>query len=158
MGDDSSGTVAVSHGSEDGMRRQLSAGASHVGSDGTPVYRCQATRLYEATRPLAWWDLRQYWRDIRTGNRKPGFVFGALLLAALYNLRRLPVGYRASCWLYDRAHRLLRGQADPHLAGAISRGQPTPDRRLDLEMGEVVEIRSKAEIERTLDTGTATGA
>ena len=35
---------------------------------GEPVYMCQATRVPEFTQPLAWWDLRQYMADWRSGN------------------------------------------------------------------------------------------
>jgi hypothetical protein len=46
-------------------------------------YSCQATELYEATQPLAWWDVRQYVFDIVTGNRSAGRVLRVLLLASL---------------------------------------------------------------------------
>jgi hypothetical protein len=35
---------------------------------GEPVYSCQATRLFAATSPLPWWDLRQYAKDFWSGN------------------------------------------------------------------------------------------
>ena len=66
-------------------------------------------------------------------------------------MRRLPLGHRAGVWIYQQVHRLVRGQPDPHLRGTIPAGQPTPDERLDLKVGDWVEIRSKAEIERTID-------
>jgi len=114
-------------------------------------YRCQALRLFDATEPLHWWDPRQYWEDVRSGNVTLSYALSTLLLAWVFNLRRLPVGYRASVWLYERVHLLVRGEPDPHLHGTIPTGDPTPDGRLDLKVGEFVEIRSKAEIERTVN-------
>src|SRR5215510_10745066 len=32
------------------------------------VFSCQATQLKEASSDLPWWDVRQYWRDVRSGN------------------------------------------------------------------------------------------
>src|SRR5205814_3663484 len=36
-----------------------------------PRYRCQATELRRASSPLAWWDLRQYVRELRSRNARP---------------------------------------------------------------------------------------
>ena len=117
-----------------------------------PRYRCQATQLFAATAPLAWWDLRQYWSDVRSGNIAVGRVISTLLLASVFSLRRLPIGYRLSCWVYAIVHRWVRGEPDPHVAGSIPRGKPTPDVRKDLQVGEIVEILPRDAIERTLNT------
>jgi hypothetical protein len=132
--------------------RLLAANAQDPGADKL-TYRCQATRLYAATTPLQWWDLRQYWLDVRFGNVSAGHAARTLLLACVYNLRRLPIAYRLNLWLYDRLHRLLMHQADPHPRGVIPRGDSTPDVRLGLQPGEIVRIRAKHEIERTINTG-----
>ena len=48
---------------------RIEAFCSQDGSDPEdPAYRCQATTLPEFTTLLHWWDIRQYWRDLRTGN------------------------------------------------------------------------------------------
>jgi hypothetical protein len=114
-------------------------------------YRCQALRLFDATEPLAWWDIRQYWQDVSSGNVRLSYALSTLFLSWVFNLRRLPFGYRANVWIYGKVHQLVRGQPDPHLHGTIPTGQPTPDERLHLQVGEVVEIRSKAEIEKTVN-------
>ena len=36
--------------------------------DGSPRYFCQATEIRKASEPLAWWDVRQYVEDYRSGN------------------------------------------------------------------------------------------
>ena len=57
-----------------------------------PRYFCQATKMYEATQPLAWWDVRQYVFDVVTGNHAAGRVLRVLFLAALrWVLRRCRV-------------------------------------------------------------------
>jgi hypothetical protein len=134
------------------LDHKLTRNAAAFEADGTPVYRCQATRLYEATETLAWWSPMQYITDVTTRNRSLSNVASTLILAAVYNLRRFPIGYRVSCKLYDWFHRLLRRRPDPHPHGTIPVGFSTPDERLDLKPGELVEIKSKSEIERTLNT------
>lgn len=119
--------------------------------NGTLRYRCQALQLFDASEPLPWWDARQYWEDVRSGNVTLSYAVSTLLLSWVFNLRKLPVGHRASVWLYQQVHKLVRGQPDPHLRGIIPTGDPTPDERLNLQVGEVVEIRSKAEIEQTVN-------
>lgn len=36
--------------------------------DGTELFSCQATEINRFSRPLPWWDLRQYVRDLTTRN------------------------------------------------------------------------------------------
>jgi hypothetical protein len=114
------------------------------------VYSCQATRLYDASGPLPWWDLRQYVADVWYGNVTIGRFLRVLTLRVLYHLRRLPFGYRVSVAVYDAAHRMLTGRASPYEAGLIPNGQPTPTRNLDLEVGEWVDVLPLDEIRRTI--------
>jgi hypothetical protein len=129
----------------------LITNASNTRPDGVQVYRCQATTLPQWSQPLKWWDVRQYWRDVSTGNVALTRAVSTVFLAAVYQLRKLPVGYRISCWLYGKLHLLLKGFPDPHGQGSIPRGTPTPDERLELKPGEFVEIRSKEDIFRTVN-------
>jgi hypothetical protein len=48
-------------------------------------------------------------------------------------------------------HRWLSGRPSPALEGKIEAGRPTPTGRLHLRPGELVRIKSQAEIEHTLD-------
>lgn len=130
---------------------RLLSNATVVRDDGVRLYRCQATTLPQWSRPLRWWDLRQYWRDVSSGNVSLGRALSTLFLASIFQLRKLPVGYRVSCWLYERLHRAVKGFPDPHGAGRIPLGQPTPDERLGLEPGELVEIRTKEDILQTVN-------
>jgi hypothetical protein len=134
-----------------GLESLLARNTTVAAVDGKVRYRCQALRLFDASEPLAWWDVRQYWEDVRSGNVTWSHALSTLFLSWVFNLRKLPVGYRASVWLYGKVHQLVRGQPDPHLRGVIPTGAPTPDERLGLKVGDLVEIRSKEEIERTVN-------
>jgi hypothetical protein len=117
-----------------------------------PRYRCQATDLLDAAEPLPRWDLRQYFYDVATGNQPLGRAARILILAPLgWLLRNIPKGYRVARFLYDRTHRLLTGRESPVVTGMLAPGIPTPTGRLDLKPGELVRVKSKREIEATLD-------
>lgn len=98
-------------------------------------YSCQATDLQLATKPLRWWDPRQYVKDIASGNVRIGsfVVFAAL---GLYN-QVMHLNWRGRRFAYPA----VRGRA----------GKMTPTEMLDLEPGELVEVRSREEIMETLN-------
>src|SRR5262245_43362441 len=98
-----------------------------------PRYSCQATKLYEATQPLAEWDIRQYVFDVVTGNHSATRVLRVVWLASLrWLLQRVPFGYRLVKSVSDWMHQWLTGRASPSLCGKIKRGAPTPIGRLNL--------------------------
>jgi hypothetical protein len=114
-------------------------------------FSCQATKLYEATEPLAWWDVRQYVYDVMTGNHSVAEVLRVLWLASLrWLVMHAPFGYRLINCCNDWIHVQLTGRASPSVYGKIERGEPTPIGRLDLKAGEYVRIKSKNAIEQTL--------
>jgi hypothetical protein len=131
------------------LRKTTSRTAESEGSE--TVYSCQATRLFDATQELAWWNPRQYLRDVVTRNHSLGYASGVLLVAFLKHLRRAPRLRRMTRWLHESVHYRLRGRELPTFRGTIPFGGKTPTGRLDLKPGEEVRIKSKAEIERTLD-------
>jgi hypothetical protein len=94
-------------------------------------YVCQATELVRATTRLPWWDLRQYLRDLIYGEVRLGQMLAMCWLAALNKL----------LWLFGR---------QPYGFVSGTRRQ-TAAERLDLRPGELVEVKSRAEIEATLD-------
>jgi len=131
----------------------VSARAEVSDASGQKRYSCQATRLYEATEPLHWWDPRQYLRDVWTGNHSPGHVVRVLWLAFLTHcLERTPFGYRIVKSFREWMHRRLTGREVPDVEGRIPVGRPTPTGRLDLKPGELVRVRSRSEIQETLNT------
>jgi hypothetical protein len=137
---------------------QLASGCTeerlHEATLATPLsaaYRCQATQLFAASSALAWWDLRQYVYDIRTGNHRFGHVVRVLFLAATFQLMKLPFGYRMSRSLYDWMHVRLTGQPPPHITGLIPQGASTPVELLGLQTGELVRVKSVNQIAATLN-------
>jgi len=114
-------------------------------------YRCQATQLYDASRPLAWWNVHQFWLDVRTGNVRAGELLRVIWLAMLYQLRQIPVGFRVWDGLYTWMHRTCTGRGSPHIIGTLPKGQPTPAAKLDLQPGERVRVKSADEIAVTLN-------
>ena len=96
-------------------------------------YSCQATRLVEASSPMRRTDVRQFWMDLTSGNVSLWKMIRYMPLA-VYNtiVRRLP-----------------RGRTIPSIKGLA--GRKTPSEVLDLQPGELVEVKSADEIMRTLD-------
>ena len=100
----------------------------------SPVYSCQATRLVDATTKLKWWDARQYLRDVRTGNARAG--------KAVFLLARAMV---------NAIQRKRGGRQFP--SGRPPTRTKTPHEVLDLQPGELVQVRTLEEITDTLDVG-----
>ena len=115
------------------------------------TFVCQATRLYAATTPLPRWTVRQYIADVSSRNVAPLEAAKVLFLALVFHLRAFQHGYRLTRWLYDRAHRALRGRPGPYGNGLVPPGEKTPRQTLDLQVGELVRVKSHAEILATVD-------
>jgi hypothetical protein len=120
---------------------------------GELVYACQATRLPYATTDLAWWDIRQYLEDYRSGNVTLWQIICGGVYFLYYGLSRAGLGVgRPMRWFYDKFHVLWRGTPFPRKAGMIPEGEPTPVMTLNLQPGELVRIKSYPEILQTLNT------
>jgi hypothetical protein len=113
------------------------------------VYSCQATELRNFTSYMAFWDLRQYIRDLRSGNldsadielSRPGRVF-VVILSLWQLVRALLIS------TYNSVQRFRHGYRYPEFIGKLDR---TPTEILDLQPGELVQVRSREEIIVTLD-------
>jgi hypothetical protein len=103
--------------------------------DQGPKYSCQATELLRATEPLEWWDMRQYVRDIATRNISMGQLVRGCWYAAYAIVRR----------------KLKMPAAFPYMPGTLT---TTPIEKLNLQPGELVQIKSRKEIWDTLDKGS----
>lgn len=116
--------------------------STRVGSDaaGAEVqrYSCQATELNRATSTLSWWNLGQYVRDVRDNGVRPRELVRALLV-----------------WLFNKVQDLRQGTSYPltFRMGAREWLAKTPEVRLDLRPGELVQVKSRREILATLDAG-----
>jgi hypothetical protein len=99
--------------------------------DPEAVYRCQATALPEATEPLRIWDVRHFVRDLRSRAVRPRHLPKILFMAVYNNVAR-------------RLHR-------PDFGMLLGTQAKTPAVALALRPGELVRIKTKAEVEQTLD-------
>lgn len=115
-----------------------------------PIWICQTTRLYEATTLLNWWDVRQYVRDVATGNHSLWHMSKLLTFAGYRRLVGVGVGYRFLISFYNWFQRLRGGTPYPLGEGTIPDGRPTPSELLGLQPGEWVEVRAQEEILATI--------
>jgi len=95
-------------------------------------YCCQATELLAATSPVAWWDIRQYVRDLTSGELSPRQFARMLMLSA-----------------YNKTMRIL---GRPPYGEVYGRQTKTPAGSLNLMPDELVEVKTKEEIRATLDS------
>lgn len=123
----------------------VSAGAPNA-PDAT--YRCQITQLIEATEPLPWWEPRQYLQDWLSGNWSLGVMLRSALLAVVARRVISGRGYRVKLRAYNALARLLRQPVWPYARGNVT-GR-TPSAALGLQAGELVQVKSHAEILDTL--------
>ena len=98
-------------------------------------YSCQATDLVRATTLLHPWDPRQYVKDLTSRNVTFGEFVRYALLAA-FNLVM---------------HLNWRGRPYPYVCGLA--GDKTQAETLDLQPGDLVQIRPKDEVMATLSAG-----
>ena len=115
------------------------------------VWVCQTTALPEMTRPLKWWDARQYLMDVLTGNHSPGKVLKMLAFGTFRNLLRLKFAERFLLRAYDGFQRMRGGRPFPLARGILPLDRPTPHQDLGLRPGEVVRVKSAQEIRSTLN-------
>jgi hypothetical protein len=117
------------------------------------TYVCQATQLPYATKPLKWWDIRQYIEDYTSGNVGLWRILCGAVYFLCLALSRAGIGLgRPMRWFYDNFYILWGGAPFPRRHGSIPEGKPTPTVTLDLQPGELVRIKSYEEILKTLNT------
>jgi hypothetical protein len=114
---------------------------------GEVVYRCQATELNRASEILPWWDFRQYVKDVTSGNVGVFRIVRALGFWLFKKLLRIGA-YRALIWTYDSVQQAIGGIPYPFKYGTCDR---TPSAKLDLQPGELVCVRSQADILTTVN-------
>jgi hypothetical protein len=127
----------------------LVAASRTVNSDNETVYSCQATEVRNFTSEMRWWDPRQYFRDVLSGNLSTGLADNSraqraldLFLATLTLVRALTIT------LFNREREKHQRTVYPLIVGSLEK---TPIETSDLEPGELVQVRSKEEIIATLD-------
>jgi hypothetical protein len=93
------------------------------------TYFCQASEILKATRPLSRWErLGKCFSEVRAGN-----------------CTLLGMTHRISIWLFWRIRRVLLG------AYARGHNQSTPMESLNLQPGELTEVRPMNDIRRSLN-------
>jgi hypothetical protein len=112
------------------------------------VYRCQATELPQFTELLKWWDVRQYVRDYVTNGLRLGTMIRAFLFAGYRALVEAGIGYGVLVRLYDRTVPRFGGTRFPMREGTCDK---TPTAVLDLQPGEMVQVRTYEDILSTLN-------
>jgi len=130
--------------------KDVLAGTGKTNEQQEHIYTCQGTEVVEFTKPLPWWDVRQYIEDYTSGNTTidrllKGFAYGTFNTISNSGFK---VG-RPLRWLYD-VFEVVWGPY-PRRLGAIPLGQPTPLSDLNLQPGELVRVKSYSEILKTLN-------
>jgi hypothetical protein len=120
----------------------VSASRKAPAEDGSPRYSCQATEILRAapeTVPVR--ELKQYVRDVRSGNAGVWWTLRAFLVGIFNQVqnrsRALP--------------RWMRFRGGLRWGFLRSTADKTPTAEIGLKPGELVRVRSKEEIMKTLD-------
>lgn len=123
-------TAVSRNGAGQGNDSNANTAAALPTNNGDRFY-CQSTELGDATTRLPWWDARQYARDLLTRD---------------VSLRQFVL----QMWLlgFGKFQKVL-GMKELQTSGGQSARMPAEV--LDLQPGDIVQVRSKAEIEATLD-------
>jgi len=106
--------------------------AERRGEDGTPRWICQVTELGRGTARISGANPRHYLRDLATGN-----------------IRLAPLLEGCAIAMFNWVQRRRRGARYPVYTPAAE--GHTPTEALDMRPGERVRVRSRQEIERTLN-------
>ena len=129
-------------------RENLDAATQTVNDAGETRYRCQATEQLRASSHISGFDPRQYVTDLRTRNVRPRTVLAGLAVL-LFNR------YQALSQRLPARLRIQGGRSYPFYRGTGT-GTRTPEQ--ELRPGDLVEIRSKAEIMATLNPDNSNNA
>jgi len=121
----------------------LHARSQKPASNGEELFQCQATELLRAApEVLPFRDLRQYVWDVRSGNVGVGPVLRAFIVGLFNRLQR------ASTRVLPRRLWFREGLRWGFVKGWLTN---TPTGHTNLQPGELVRIKSKAEIMATLN-------
>src|ERR1700744_2502391 len=133
-----------------GQNCVLSASKS-TNSQGETTYTCQTTDVPKFTSRMSFWDPRQYIRDLRSGNLDSGLAgiskthrMLEMVLAVSRLVHATIIGF------FNEVQERRRSSRYPFIEGTAGK---TPVELLNLQPGELVEVRSKEEILATLDQG-----
>ena len=130
--------------------RGIRQATREIAETGVEVYRCQATEVRNFTTHLPGWDIRHYLRDLRSGNISTGIAGNSraervleIALGLVQLFRQLIIA------VFNRVQSRRHGVRYPAIEGKLQR---TPTEFLNLQPGELVQVRSREEIVKTLST------
>jgi hypothetical protein len=131
----------------DCTRIALAAATHKAGTSAEERFACQATELLRAapTRIPAW-DARQYVLDVRSGNTGVVAAVRAVAIGVFNEYQDFSQRF------VPRRLRIRGGARFPFIEGRL---ETTPDGTLDLQPGELVRIKRREEIVRTLDVSNS---
>ena len=125
-------------------REMVLAATRKDAGHGDEVFSCQATELLRATTSdLPWWEPGQYVEDVRSRNASVAAVVRGLFVGLVNKLQK------ASARVLPRSMLVHGGRTYPLVLGQLVGA--TPADRLDLQPGELVEVKSREEIFETLN-------
>jgi hypothetical protein len=108
------------------------------------IFSCQNTAIPEAAPThIPGWDVRQYIQDVTSGNAPLPQVVRGLAIHLFNKLQWVNRKFLPRFLLING------GRSYPHIQGRVQ-GR-TPKETLDLQPGELVEVKSREEIFQTLD-------
>jgi hypothetical protein len=127
----------------------VQAATHSTDSNGELIYSCQATDVPKFTSPMSFWDPRQHIRDLRSGNLNSGLAGdfrGHRVLEFILAFSRLVqatlIGF------FNELQERRQSSRYPFIEGTAAKSAIEV---LNLQPGEIVEVRSKDEIMATLD-------
>ena len=135
-----------------GASTEALTAATQIGTNeaGQTLFSCQATELLRASKGLLpWWEPSQYVEDVTSGNSTVPRVVRALLVGLFNRFQRANARFLPRFCLIRGCRRY------PFIEGSATSGS-TPSEPLDLQPGEMVEIKSREEIFATLDENDTT--
>jgi hypothetical protein len=107
-------------------------------------YRCQATQLLEATEPLRG-NWQHFLRDVTTRNVPIGKFTRGLFWSVVNRYQQI------SYFHFPEALRFRGGHPLPDVRGTVRDGRFPVGEPLNLQAGELIEVRTLDEIKATLD-------
>jgi hypothetical protein len=117
-----------------------------------PAYVCQSTQIPHATVQLSKWDWSQYVEDYTSGNVRLSQMLGSFLFFLCEQVVAAGLGLRTAVYqAYDAVQKVRGGTPYPVRIGMVPPGTPTPVAKLDLQVGELVRVRSHQDILQTLN-------
>ena len=123
-----------------------------LASNEEPLYVCQSTQVAAATTRLRWWDFTQYVEDYTSGNVRVWQLISAAIFFIWHTLATSGLGVGTPLRaIYDGFQKLRGGVPYPWRLGRIAGGAKTPSATLNLQPGELVQVKSYPEILATLD-------